>query len=123
MDSILLVLQVAIALAIFNVWIIRYGKATPWRGGDARNMAEEFEHYGLPPWVRQTVGFLKLTLATLLVVGIWYEAAVPFAALGIALLMAGAVLAHVRVRDPLRKALPAFSLLVLSSVIAVGVGL
>ena len=35
MDSILMVLQVAIALAIFNVWVFRYGKATPWRGGNA----------------------------------------------------------------------------------------
>jgi hypothetical protein len=37
--------QVIIALGIFNVWIVRYGKETSWRGGDAINMQEEFSAY------------------------------------------------------------------------------
>ena len=45
MQSFVILCQVIIALGIFNVWIIRYGKETSWRGGDAINMQEEFSAY------------------------------------------------------------------------------
>ena len=48
METAILVIQVVIALGILNVWVLRYGKATGWRGGDAKNMEEEFAVYGLP---------------------------------------------------------------------------
>ena len=50
MRTAVLVGQVIAALGIFNVWIIRFGKATNWRGGDAKNLKDEFQVYGLPGW-------------------------------------------------------------------------
>ena len=39
--------QTAAALWILNVWFNRFNKDTGYRGGDATNMREEFEEYGL----------------------------------------------------------------------------
>ena len=67
MKSLVLVAQVVVALGIFNVWILRLGKATSWRGGDARSLKEEFRGYGLPAWSMGVIGSLKFLLATALV--------------------------------------------------------
>ena len=65
------IIQVAVALGIYNVWLLRFGKSTNWRGGTARTLKEEFAVYGLPGWFMRVVGFLKLLFATLLIVGLW----------------------------------------------------
>ena len=117
LDSIVLACRIVIALGLLNVWLLRAGKPTDWRGGDARNMKEEFAAYGLPGWFMGVVGFFKISLAILLLVGIWIPSVTKPAATGIALLMLGAVSMHLKVRDPIKKSLPAFSLLVLSLVV------
>ncbi|PHX64615.1 MAG: hypothetical protein CK550_09045 [Gemmatimonadetes bacterium] len=48
-----------------------------------------------------------------LIAGIWFPAVVFSAAALICVLMLGALAMHVRVRDPLRKSLPALGMLVL----------
>lgn len=106
--------QLIIALGIFNVWILRYGRSTHYRGGDASNLKEEFAVYGLPEWSFFVVGFFKLLAATLLIAGIAYPELVMPAATTMILLMIGAFAMHLKVKDPFHKALPALSLLVLS---------
>jgi hypothetical protein len=54
----------------------------------------------------------------MLVVGLWIPALVQPAAIGIAILMLGAIVMHIKVKDSLTKSLPAFSLLVLSAIVA-----
>ncbi len=119
MDIVLTIIQVIIALGLLNVWLVRYNKATAYRGGNAGNMKEEFAAYGLPTWSVAVVGFLKVALAILLIVGVWVPVLTQPAAAGVAVLMAGAVLLHVRIKDPFKKSLPALSLLVLSLMVAV----
>jgi uncharacterized membrane protein YphA (DoxX/SURF4 family) len=112
-------MQVVIAMGILNVWLLRFGKPTEWRGGDAKNMKEEFAVYGLPAWSVGVVGFLKILLAALLIAGIWLPAVTKPAAIGMAVLMLGAVSMHIKVKDPLQRSLPAFCVLVLSVLVAV----
>lgn len=114
-----LIAQVIIALGIFNVWILRFSKPTDWRGGRARNMREEFAVYGLPYWFMLLIGLLKLTFAALLIAGIWFPFLTRPSALGMAVLMAGAVLMHLKAGDPLKKALPALTMLALSLFVAI----
>lgn len=114
MDTLTLICQVVVALGLLNVWLIRSGKETPYRGKDATNMREEFAAYGLPGWSVAVVGFLKVTFALMLLVGIWLPELVRPAAIGVSILMVGAIAMHVRVSDPLKKALPATSVLALS---------
>lgn len=118
MEWIRSILQVVIALGIFNVWVLRFGQETPWRGGGAKTLKEEFRAYGLPFWFMGVVGLLKLGLAGLLVAGIWVPALTRPAAFGMALMMLGAVVMHLKINDPLRKALPALTMLILSLVVA-----
>ncbi len=117
MNTLIMIIQVVIALGIFNVWLMRYGKSSPWRGGNASNMKEEFAVYGLPSWFVGVVGFLKILFATLLIVGIWYPAVTQPAAISIAVLMLGAMSMHFKVKDPLKKSLPSLTLLILSLVV------
>jgi uncharacterized membrane protein YphA (DoxX/SURF4 family) len=108
-----MLIQVLIGLGILNVWLVRQGKATQWRGGDAKTIVEEFAIYGLPEWLVWVVGFLKILLAVLLIVGVWYPELTRPASLGLAVLMLGAVAMHLKVKDPLKKSLPALTLLIL----------
>lgn len=118
MNTFLLVLQVIVALGIVNVWLLRFGKSTAWRGGEATSLREEFRAYGLPVWFMYTVGGLKLGCATLLIAGLWIPELTTLGAVGLMALMTGAVAMHVKIGDPLRKSLPAISMLVMSTVIA-----
>ena len=118
MDILIQAIQVLIALSLLLVWLVRPGKETGYRGGDAKNMREEFAVYGLPYWFMITIGVLKIGFALLLIAGLWLSRLIPVSSIGIAILMAGAVIMHIRVKDPLKKSLPALSLLVLSLLVS-----
>jgi uncharacterized membrane protein YphA (DoxX/SURF4 family) len=118
MQTFVIVVQVVIALGIYNVWLLRHGKSTNWRGGQAQNLREEFEAYGLPSWFMYVIGSAKVLLATLLLVGIWVPVLTRPAAIGMAALMLGAVLMHFKVKDPLKRSLPAATMLVLALIVA-----
>ena len=108
------ILQVIIALGIYNVWIVRFNKATNYRGGDAKNLIEEFAVYGLSRNIAYLIGFLKLTAATLLLVGIWINSIIVYPAALMAVLMIGAISMHIKVKDPLLKGIPATLMLIMS---------
>jgi len=105
--------ETIIGLGLLNVWLIRANRQIRYRGGDAKNMREEFANYGLPSWFMIVVGVLTVVFAIILLVGMWYPSLAYISAIGIVLLMAGALAMHIRVSDPLIKSLPAFLLLVL----------
>jgi uncharacterized membrane protein YphA (DoxX/SURF4 family) len=117
--SIAIACQIVIALGIFNVWIVRRNRPTPYRPEGAVGIEEEFERYGFPAWMWMVVGGAKLTLAVLLLVGVFVPAVAPLAAGAMAVLMLSAIAAHVRVSDPLVKSVPALAMLVLSLVVVV----
>jgi hypothetical protein len=115
MKIVSLIIQIIVALGLLNVWLLRFNRPTPYRGGNARSMPEEFAAYGLPKWAMYGVGVLKVSCAVCLVAGIWVQALVPPAALLIALLMLGAIAMHLKVRDPLIKSVPAATVLALTA--------
>ena len=114
MQTITLILQVVIALGLFNVWLLRFSRSTPYRGGAAETMPEEFLAYGLPRWSTYLVGLLKLGAGLALIIGLWHPHWVRPAALLIVGLMVGAIFMHFKIRDPLKKNLPALVMLILS---------
>ena len=118
MDILRIVLQVIVALGILNVWALRFDKLTPYRGGDAKTMREEFSVYGLPFWFMCLIGLLKVALAIELIAAIWIPQFATPAAISLGLLMLAALAMHLRVRDPIRKFLPALAVLFLCAAIA-----
>ena len=118
-DTLSVILKLIVGLAIANVWLMRKNKPSPWRGGDAKNMAEEFAAYGLPRSLMLVIGVSKVMLATTLIAGIWIPNLTSFAAAGLAATLLAAVLAHLRVKDPIKKSLPAATLLAMSTALLV----
>ena len=110
--------QTAAALWILNVWFNRFNKDTGYRGGDATNMREEFEEYGLSENQMYAVGATKVGLAVLMLIGLFVPKLVRPASIGLASFMLGAIGMHIKVGDPIKRAMPAISVLTLSSVSA-----
>lgn len=106
--------QIVVGLGLINVWLLRFNRATAFRGGNATSMREEFSVYGLPSPLLYVVGSSKLVCALLLLVGLWIPSLATPAAAVVSILMIGAILMHVRVGDPILKSLPAISVLALS---------
>ena len=107
MQDLTIVLQALVAVSIFFVWVVRY-----------ENIIQEFKQYGLPDWLRDLVGILKLTFSLLLLLGIQRASLAMIGGLGIAGLMGCAFAMHLRVKNPLVKMFPCLMLLVLATVIA-----
>jgi len=107
MHDLAISLQALVAASIFFVWVVRYD-----------NIVQEFRQFGLPDWLRDVVGILKITCALMLLVGIERQRFALIGGLGIAVLMGGAVVTHLRVKNGLFKMLPSLTLFVFSLVIA-----
>ncbi len=117
-DLMATVLQLVVGLGLLNVWIVRSRSATAYRGGAATSLREEFAVYGLPVAVFFTVGVLKVGSALVLIAGVWLDVSVQLAAGVVAALMVGALAMHVKVGDPVKKAVPATLMLAMSTAIA-----
>lgn len=111
MQTVVSLFQIITALGLLNVWLIRANARTDYRGKNAKNIQEEFAVYGLPRWTCFLVGALKVAAAICLIAGFWFPQLVVPASTLVALLMLGAVVMHMKVKDPLKKSIPALSVL------------
>jgi uncharacterized membrane protein YphA (DoxX/SURF4 family) len=109
-----LIFQILIPLGILNVWLVRAGSATRYRGGTAGSLKEEFTAYGLPAWAFYVIGTLKLTASLVIFLGIFFPACTVPGAATLVVLMLGALAMHVKVNDPLSKSVPAALMLLMS---------
>jgi len=115
--TLLMILQLVIAIGLINVWFFRFNKATDYRGGDAKNMKEEFIAYGLPVWLMYLVGAMKIAIAFMLVLSFWVEQLLLYNLIALASLMIAALMMHVKVKDPIKKSYPALSILFMIALI------
>tara|TARA_B100000003_G_scaffold34813_1_gene28939 strand:+ start:3638 stop:4006 length:369 start_codon:yes stop_codon:yes gene_type:complete len=111
------ILSVVVGLTVINVWLFRSGKSTSYRGGDASNLMEEFEVYGLGDYF-MTIGIIKVSLAVLLLLSIYFNKLKLISSLGIAIMMLVAVYMHFSVGDELIKSMPASVMLLSCLIIA-----
>jgi len=107
MHALTISLQALVAASVFFVWVVRYA-----------NIVQEFKQYGLPDWLRDLVGILKMTFSLMLLIGIERSPFAVAGGIGIAALMGAAFVTHLRMKNPLFKMLPSLTLLVFSAVIA-----
>ena len=104
LPSVIYVLKTLVAGSIFFVWVVRY-----------QNIIEEFRAFGLPAWLRDLVGILKLSFILMLLSS--DSNAVLFGASGITVLMLAALLTHLKIKNPFYKMLPSMSLMILCLII------
>lgn len=100
-------LLVVVGLGLLNVWLLRARTDTAYRGGTAHTLREEFSAYGLPTFMFYLVGALKISAGVILLASLWWPMPTQWAAAVVAGLMIGAMVMHVRVKDPVRKSVPA----------------
>ena len=97
---------IVVAASVAFVWIFRY-----------HNVVKEFAQFGLSDLIRNFVGASKISLSTLLVVGIWFPTLVTIPAVLMGLLMISAQFFHFKVSNPFIKHLPSLILLILCCLI------
>ncbi len=104
LPSVIYVLKTLVAGSIFFVWVVRY-----------QNIIEEFRAFGLPAWLRDLVGILKVSFVLMLLSS--DSNAVLLGASGITVLMLAALLTHLKIKNPFYKMLPSMSMMILCLII------
>jgi len=107
MEQLTIVVQIALAISVYYVWVFRF-----------HNVIIEFKLFGLSDITRNFVGASKISLATLIVAGIWYSSLVFIPAVLMGLFMVGAQYFHFKAKNPFIKHLPSLILLILSAFLA-----
>ena len=108
MEKLVVVSQLIVAISVIFVWVFRRD-----------NIIIEFKQFGISNNIRDIVGALKISLATILILGINYnEFLIASTSLAMAFLMVCAQYFHFKVKNPFNKFIPSLSLLILSLFIA-----
>ena len=102
MEELIKLVQVTIAISVAYVWVFRF-----------RNVVLEFKQFGLSDLTRNFVGASKISIATLLVVGIWYSPLMFIPSVLMGLFMIAAQYFHFKAKNPFIKHLPSLILLIL----------
>ena len=109
MEELTKLVQITLTISVGYVWVFRFD-----------NVIQEFKQFGLSDLTRNVVGATKISLATLLFVGIWYPSLVFIPSVLTGLFMFSAQYFHFKVKNPFIKHLPSFILLVLCIFLALG---
>ena len=117
MKVILKILLVVVSVTVITAWTYNINLDTTFRGGDATNMIEEFEAYGLNQTTMVVVGIFKVSCAIMLLFGLKYRKLILPAAGVMALFMIAAVYFHFSISDPIIPTAP--SLLMLASCLSI----
>ena len=107
MENISLISQLIVAISVIFVWVFRYD-----------NIVVEFKHYGYSDLLRNIVGASKISVSTLLIMGIWYNEITVYASLAMAFFMVCAQISHIKVKNPLIKLVPSLIFLLMSLFVA-----
>ena len=107
MKEFVILAQVVVAISVYFVWIFRF-----------HNVLKEFEEFGLSDVVRNFVGASKISIAALLIVGVWQSSYVFISSILMGLFMIAAQYFHFKVKNPFIKHLPSLVLLILCACIA-----
>ncbi len=102
MTNYLIAAQIIVATSVAYIWIFRYDV-----------IIKEFKQFGLSDLTRTFIGAFKISLATLLVTGIWFPQLIPIPALLMGLCMLAAQYFHFKIKNPYIKHLPSLFLLIL----------
>ena len=117
MKAILNILLIVVSVTVITAWTYNINLDTTFRGGDATNMIEEFEAYGLNQTTMVVVGIFKVSCAIMLLFGLKYRKLILPAAGVMALFMIAAVYFHFSISDPIIPTAP--SLLMLASCLSI----
>ena len=85
---------------------------------DFTMLLQNLKQFGLSDLIRNLTGATKISLATLLIAGIWHSSLVLIPSVLMGLLMIGAQYFHLKIKNPFIKHIPSLILLILCAFIA-----
>lgn len=85
----------------------------------SKMQVEGFVKYGYPQWFRIVTGLLQIIGAAGMIMGIWNEDIGAWAGIGLGVIMLGAVLTHVRIKDPVGAMIAPLVLMLLAVAVTV----
>jgi|TARA_B100001540_G_scaffold229746_1_gene203916 putative oxidoreductase len=97
-------LKIIATVSIFFIWFVRYD-----------NIKKEFKEYKFPRWFRDVVGVLKISFCVMLHSS--DNEIVLIGSSGILILMSGAVITHIRMRNTFRKYIASVTMFLISAII------
>ena len=100
-DTLVECLKLIATASIFFIWFVRYD-----------NIKKEFKEFGYPTWLRDLVGILKISFIAMFYSSVKYVNVIG--ALGITILMLGAFLTHIKMKDSFRKTIASITMLSIS---------
>tara|TARA_B110000014_G_C19921421_1_gene476707 strand:- start:187 stop:549 length:363 start_codon:yes stop_codon:yes gene_type:complete len=103
-QTLLEVLKIITTISIFFVWYIRY-----------ENVKKEFEKFGYPSWFRDLSGILKISFIVMLHSHDYTVNLIG--AIGISIMMLGAVITHIKMNDNFRQSVASCAMLAISLLI------
>lgn len=102
-----IVLQVILGLGFLMFGLMKFG---------AKQMVQEFQRYGFSQGLRVFTGLIEVIGAVGMIVGIWYTQFAALAGILLAATMIGALITHIRLKDPGKNMGSPLILLILSIV-------
>lgn len=110
MNMVSIVLQVILGLGFLVFGASKLG---------SKQMIDEFKRYGLPQWLRIVTGLLEIGGAVLIISGIWNDMLAAIAGILLVIIMAGAIVTHLRIKDPASKTGMPIILIALSLIVLI----
>ena len=107
MENLSFASQIIVAVSVLYIWVFRYD-----------NIVVEFKHYGYSNLLRNFVGASKISISTIMLMGIWYNDVLVCASLSMAFFMLCAQVSHLKVKNPIVKFIPSFVFLLMSLFVA-----
>ncbi|MNC08226.1 hypothetical protein D3C75_558070 [compost metagenome] len=108
MSILSIILQVILGIGFLMFGFMKFG---------SKQMVEGFKHYGYPGWFRVFTGLVEVISAVLMIAGIWSERIAAWAGLLIVVTMLGAILTHIKIKDPVKQMIMPIILLILGLVV------
>ncbi|MCM3180039.1 DoxX family protein [Cytobacillus horneckiae] len=84
----------------------------------AQMQVETFAYLRLPQWFRVVTGWIALIGVAGLIIGFWNKGILTLSALWLACIMLGAIMFHIRSKDPINKMMPAAILMAFALILA-----
>lgn len=108
MNILSIVLQVILGIGFLMFGFSKFG---------SKQMVDGFKHFGYPGWFRVFTGLVEVISAALVIWSIWNKAFAAYGGAMIVVIMFGAIMTHIKVKDPFKAMMMPIILLVFGLVL------
>lgn len=108
MSILSIVLQVILGIGFLMFGFSKFG---------SKKMVEGFKYFGYPSWFRVFTGLVEVISAALVIWGIWDKTFAAWGGAIIVVVMLGAIMTHIKIKDTIKGMMMPIILLVLGAVV------